>query len=363
MKQHTGSRTLVSLLIAGSMALSACTQLDTPPTYAKGVKVDCGGKQDLTGSGSTAQANAMDHFITGYEETCSGKQLAYTASGSGAGVADFLATKTDFGGSDSPLSGDEYAAAKQRCGGADGWNLPVVFGPIGITFNVKTTDVLTLDAPTLAKIFSGAITRWNDPAITALNGTMPAEDIHVIYRSDASGTSDNFQQYLQAASGGAWTKGAGKTFNGGVGTSAQGNEGTSQAVKNTEGAITYNEWSYAMKQHLDVAGIKTAGGVVHIGNDWVGKTISDVTIKGQGNDLVLDLSKVYATTTPGAYPILLASYEIVCSKYPDAEVGKAVKAFMQSTITEGQQGLTPLGYIPLPADFQTRVAAAVNSIS
>jgi phosphate transport system substrate-binding protein len=363
MKQHTGSRAFVSLLIAGSMALSACTQLDTPPTYAKGVKVDCGGKQDLTGSGSTAQANAMDHFITGYEETCSGKQLAYTASGSGAGVADFLAAKTDFGGSDSPLSGDEYAAAKQRCGGADAWNLPVVFGPIGITFNVKTTDVLTLDAPTLAKIFSGAITRWDDPAITALNGNMPAEDIHVIYRSDASGTSDNFQQYLQAASGGAWTKGAGKTFNGGVGTSAQGNEGTSQAVKDTEGAITYNEWSYAMKQHLDVAGIKTAGGVVHIGNDWVGKTISDVTIKGQGNDLVLDLSKVYATTTSGAYPILLASYEIVCSKYPDAEVGKAVKAFMQSTITEGQQGLTQLGYIPLPADFQTRVAAAVNSIS
>jgi len=363
MKQHTGSRAFVCLLIAGSMALSACTQLDTPPTYAKGVKVDCGGKQDLTGSGSTAQANAMDHFITGYEETCSGKQLAYTASGSGAGVADFLAAKTDFGGSDSPLSGDEYAAAKQRCGGADAWNLPVVFGPIGITFNVKTTDVLTLDAPTLAKIFSGAITRWDDPAITALNGNMPAQDIHVIYRSDASGTSDNFQQYLQAASGGAWTKGAGKTFNGGVGTSAQGNEGTSQAVKNTEGAITYNEWSYAMKQHLDVAGIKTAGGVVHIGNDWVGKTISDVTIKGQGNDLVLDLSKVYATTTSGAYPILLASYEIVCSKYPDAEVGKAVKAFMQSTITEGQQGLTQLGYIPLPADFQTRVAAAVNSIS
>ncbi|MGB8206942.1 MAG: phosphate ABC transporter substrate-binding protein PstS [Mycobacterium sp.] len=351
------------LLVAGGLAVSACTHLDGPPTYAKDVKVDCGGKQDITGSGSTAQANAMSHFITSYEESCSGKQLNYTASGSGAGVADFLAAKTDFGGSDSPLSGDEYAAAKQRCGGADGWNLPVVFGPIGITFNVKTTDVLTLDAPTLAKIFSGAITRWNDPAITALNGTMPAEDIHVIYRSDASGTSDNFQQYLQAASGGAWTKGAGKTFNGGVGTSAQGNEGTSQAVKNTEGAITYNEWSYAMKQHLDVAGIKTAGGVVHIGNDWVGKTISDVTIKGQGNDLVLDLSKVYATTTPGAYPILLASYEVVCSKYPDAEVGKAVKAFMQSTITEGQQGLTPLGYIPLPADFQTRVAAAVNSIS
>src|ERR1700733_13083516 len=98
-----------------------------------------------------------------------------------------------------------------------------------------------------------------------------------------------------------------------------------------------------MKQHLDVAGIKTAGGVVHIGNDWVGKTISNVAIKGVGNDLVLDLSKVYATSTPGAYPILLASYELVCGKYPDAEAGKAVKAFMQSTVTYGQQGLPRLG--------------------
>jgi phosphate transport system substrate-binding protein len=363
MKQHKRFRSVVGVLAAGVLALSACTHLDTPPKYAKGVHVDCGGKQDLTGSGSTAQANAMSHFITSYEESCSGKELTYTGSGSGAGIADFLAAKTDFGGSDSPLGSAEQTAAKQRCGGADAWDLPVVFGPIAVTFNVKTTDVLTLDAATLAKIFSGAVTRWDDPAITAMNGNMPAEDIHVVYRSDASGTTDNFQQYLQAASGGAWTKGAGKAFNGGAGASANGNEGTSEAVKNTEGAISYNEWSYAMKQHLDVSGIKTAGGVVHIGNDWVGKTISNVAIKGVGNDLVLDLSKVYATTTPGAYPILLASYELVCGKYPDAEAGKAVKAFMQSTVTDGQQGLTPLGYIPLPADFQTRVVAAVNSIS
>src|ERR1700759_959505 len=106
MKQPNGSRAFVSLLIAGSMALSACAQLDTPPTYAKGVKVDCGGKQDLTGSGWTAQANAMDHFITGYEETCSGKELAYTVSVSGAGIHNFVAAKTDFVGSVSPLSSD-----------------------------------------------------------------------------------------------------------------------------------------------------------------------------------------------------------------------------------------------------------------
>jgi phosphate transport system substrate-binding protein len=362
MKQRNGFQVVFGLLAAGLLVLSGCTHLDTPPSYAKGVHVACGGKQDLTGSGSTAQANAMSHFITSYEESCSGKRVTYSANGSGAGIADFLAARTDFGGSDSPLSGDELTAAKRRCGGADAWDLPVVFGPIAITFNLQTTDVLDLDAVTLAKIFSGAITRWDDPAITAQNGKMPAEDIHVVYRSDASGTTDTFQQYLQDASGGAWTKGAGKVFNGGAGTSAAGNEGTAEAVKNTEGAISYNEWSYAMKQHLDAAGIKTAGGVVHIGNDWVGKTISNVAIKGAGGDLALDLAKVYATSTPGAYPILLASYELVCAKYPDAEAGKAVKAFMQSTVTDGQQGLTQLGYIPLPSDFQNKVATAVNSI-
>lgn len=349
-------------LLATAAVLSACAGHAVQP-YAKGATVDCGGKQSLTASGSTAQANAMTHFIDAYKKACAGKTVNYTSNGSGAGISEFLAGKTDFGGSDSPLAGEEYAAAKQRCGGADAWNLPVVFGPLAITFNLKSVDVLTLDAPTLAKIFSGAITRWDDPAITALNGSMPDEDIHLIYRSDDSGTTDNFQQYLQAASGGAWTKGAGKKFLGGVGTPAAGNEGTSAAVKNTEGAITYNEWSFAIAQHLEAADIKTSARIVHIGADWVGKTISAAKIVGQGNDLVLDLSAFYNPTEPGAYPIVLASYEIVCSKYPDSEVGKAVKAFLQATITTGQTDLNPIGYIPLPPDFQSRVSTAVNAIT
>ncbi len=349
-------------LLATAAVLSACAGHAVQP-YAKGATVDCGGKQSLTASGSTAQANAMTHFIDAYKKACAGKTVNYTSNGSGAGISEFLAGKTDFGGSDSPLAGEEYAAAKQRCGGADAWNLPVVFGPLAITFNLKSVDVLTLDAPTLAKIFSGAITRWDDPAITALNGSMPAEDIHLIYRSDDSGTTDNFQQYLQAASGGAWTKGAGKKFLGGVGTPAAGNEGTSAAVKNTEGAITYNEWSFAIAQHLEAADIKTSGHIVHIGSDWVGKTISAAKIVGQGNDLVLDLSAFYNPTEPGAYPIVLASYEIVCSKYPASEVGKAVKGFLQATITTGQTDLNPIGYIPLPPDFQSKVSAAINTIS
>ncbi|EUA51210.1 phosphate-binding protein pstS 3 [Mycobacterium xenopi 3993] len=138
--------------------------------------------------------------------------------------------------------------------------MPVVFGPIAVTYNVKGLSTLALDGPTAAKIFNGAITTWDDPAIKALNAnaTLPAEPIHVVFRSDQSGTTANFQEYLDAASNGAWGKGSGKTFNGGVGEGAKGNDGTSAAVKRTEGAITYNEWSFAQAQKLNMAKIVTS---------------------------------------------------------------------------------------------------------
>ena len=214
---------------------SACAKENSTPSYATTAKVDCGGKQALKASGSTAQANAMTRFVKAYEKACPGQTLTYTSNGSGAGVTEFLAGNTDFGGSDSPLSGDEYTTAKQRCG-SDAWNLPVVFGPLAITYNLEAVNRLMLDAPTLAKIFNGKITRWDDPAIKALNGEeMPSEPIHVVFRSDASGTTDNFQRYLDAASNGAWGKGTGKMFNGGVGEGAPGNEGTSAKVKTHRG--------------------------------------------------------------------------------------------------------------------------------
>ncbi len=123
---------------------------------------------------------------------------------------------------------------------------------------------------------------------------MPAEPIHVVFRSDESGTTDNFQKYLDAASNGAWGKGAGKTFKGGVGEGAKGNDGTSAAIKATEGSITYNEWSFAQAQKLNMAKIVTSAGpdAVAISTDSVGKTIAGATITGQGNDLVLDTALV-----------------------------------------------------------------------
>jgi phosphate transport system substrate-binding protein len=361
-------RGAVCALSAAGLLLSACGSDTSRPEYASSAKIDCGGKQALKASGSTAQANAMPLFIDAYQDACSGHTLTYTANGSGAGVSEFIGNQTDFGGSDSPLSQErgEYDAAQKRCG-SPAWNLPVLFGPLAVSYNLGGVPTLVLNGPTVAKIFNGTITRWDDPAIKALNPTasLPSEDIRVVYRSDESGTTDNFQQYLDAASDGAWGKGTGKTFNGGVGQGAKGNEGTSAAVKNTEGTITYNEYSFAQAQRLSTARILTTAGPdpVAITAATVGKTISGATIKGQGNDLVIDTSTFYEPTQTGAYPIVLATYQLVCSKYADTATGQAVRAFLQSAVGPGQVKLEDRGYFPLPADFQSRVASAVNSIS
>jgi phosphate transport system substrate-binding protein len=365
--KHNRLGAAISLLAAGSIVLSGCEVPHTSLAYASEV-VTCGGKAAITASGSTAQTNAMKRFVDAYGKSCPGHTLDYTPNGSGAGISDFLAGKTDFAGSDTPLNDEQHTAAKQRCGGSDAWDLPVVFGPLAITYNLYNVDFLVLDAPTLAGIFNGSITRWDDPAITALNASMPSEDIHVIHRSDASGSTANFQAYLQAASGGAWTQGTGKTFKGGAGIGAKGNDGTSALVKNTEGAITYNELSFALEEGLYAAEIKTPASrksrrPVRIGTDSVGKTIAGAKIIGKGNDLVLDLSSFYNPSQDDVYPIVMATYEIVCSKYPSPEVGLAVKAFLQATLAPGQIDLDKNGYIPLPPDFQARVSRAVDAIT
>lgn len=362
----------LSVLASGALVLSGCGSDNnasgggTTGSGGSSGNVSCGGKKDLKASGATAQANAMTRFIKAFEEACPGQTLNYTGNGSGAGIKEFTGKITDFGGSDSPLSPAEAAAAKERCG-SEALNLPVVFGPIAVTYNLPSVSSLNLDGPTLAKIFNGGITTWNDPAIVALNsGTnLPDTPIHVVFRSDESGTTDNFQKYLDAASNGGWGKGAGKVFNGGVGEGAKGNDGTSAAVKSTEGSITYNEWSFAQAQNLSMAKIITSAGPepVAISTDSVGKTIAGATISGQGNDLTIDTLSFYRPTQPGSYPIVLATYEIVCSKYPDAQVGTAVKAFLQATIGPGQNGLGDNGYIPIPDSFKSRLSTAVNSIS
>ena len=240
----------------------------------------------------------------------------------------------------------------------------MVFGPIAVTYNLPGVDKLVLDGPTAAKIFNGGITHVERPGHRRAEPRrpLPATKINVVYRNDQSGTTDNFQKYLDAASDGAWGKGAGKTFNGGVGEGAKGNEGTSAAIKSTPGAITYNEWSFAKAQNL-AHGRRSS--------PRPGRTRSQISTEIGGQDHRGRQGQGQRATTwcwtprrstsrpqTGAYPIVLATYEIVCSKYADADTGTAVKAFLQSTISGGQAGLADNGYIPIPDTFKTKLTTS-----
>jgi phosphate transport system substrate-binding protein len=358
-------------VVAALAVLSGCGSDDNSPggVQAGGASVHCDGKKALKVSGSSAQANAMTRFIAAYEAACPGRTVNYTSSGSGAGIAEFIGGLTDFGGSDSPLDAGkgDLDKARQRCGGSDVWNLPAVFGPIAVTYNVSGISNLTLDGPTLAKIFTGSVTSWNAPEIVALNPgqPLPEQKISVLFRSDDSGTTDNFQQYLVAASNGAWDRGAGKTFAGGVGEGAKGNEGTSAAIMNTAGSITYNEWSYVKNQGLSVARIITSAGPdpVELNVESASKAVAATRIKGEGNDLHLDTVSLYRPTESGAYPIVLTTYEVVCARYPRSDVAPALRAFLTVAITSGQRNLEAHGYIPVPERFKERLSAAINSIA
>ncbi|MFG1796827.1 phosphate ABC transporter substrate-binding protein PstS [Nocardia sp. NPDC049149] len=365
------SSALVGVLAVGAMTLVGCGSDDNTTTNTGNTAksdIACGGKKALKASGSSAQKNAVERFTAAYEANCDGATLNYTSSGSGAGVNEFIGGQTDFGGSDSPLSAkkEEPAKAQERCG-SPAWNLPTVFGPIAVTYNIDGVKDLVLDGPTAAKVFNGTVATWDAPEIKALNpnAKLPSDKIAVIFRSDESGTTDNFQLYLDAASDGAWGKGAGKAFQGGIGEGAKGNEGTSAAIKSTKNSITYNEWSFAKAQSLSIAQIVTSASKdpVKLTSESAGKAIDGAKIKGEGNDLVLDTSSFYKPTVAGAYPIILPTYEIVCSKYKDADTAKAVKAFLTSATTNGQKGLDEAGYVPIPDKFKTRLTTAINAIS
>ena len=325
----------------------------------------------LTGEGSSAQKNAINQVITDFQQANPGATVNYNPSGSGAGIKNFNAGLDDFAGSDSALksastdgSTPEADAAKTRCGANPAWNLPMVAGPIAVAYNLKGADKVILTPEVTAKIFLGQIKTWDDAAIKAINPgvTLPGTAIKVFFRSDDSGTTENFQKYLNGAAATAWTEKPSKKFAGKVGEGKKGSDGVSAAVKATDGGIGYMEWSFATKSALGVAQIDNGGGAVELTADSAGKAVAAATPAGEGNDLKLKLD--YATKAPGTYPIVLVTYEIVCSKGLAADKTALVKAFLKFfSGTDEQAKLTGLGYAPLPAEVQTKVAAAVDAIS
>lgn len=359
---------VTGIALTGALALSACgSDVNTTATPGTANAADCA-TGTLNGEGSSAQKNAIEEAIRTFQDQCAGATVNYAATGSGAGIKQFIAGQVDFGGSDSALKTEEKDGkieaddAAKACG-SPAWNLPLVTGPVAFAYNLKGVDKLIITPEVAAKIFNGVITKWNDPAIAAINpgAKLPDEAIKVFFRSDESGTTDNFTKWLSAAAPSAWTAEPGKKWTG-KGEGKPQNTGVATAVKDTEGGVTYTEWSFAKDNKLGIAQIDNGGGPVELSAESVGKSVATAEQVGKGNDLSLKLD--YATKEAGAYPILLVTYEIVCSKAKDPAKVALTKAFLKHfSSAQTQKSLEDLGYAPLPAAVQTKVTTAIEALS
>ncbi|KNB51401.1 phosphate ABC transporter substrate-binding protein PstS [Streptomyces caatingaensis] len=360
-----------AIAVSGALVLTACGSDDNSGgsggsgSSKAASDVKCDGKGQLLASGSSAQKNAMDLWVKNYMAACKDVQINYKATGSGAGIQEFLQGKTAFAGSDSPLKPEEVAKSKDVVKGGQGINLPMVGGPIAIGYNVPGVDSLVLDAETLAKIFDGKIEKWNDEAIAKLNkdAKLPDLKIQAFHRSDESGTTDNFTKYLKAAAGSSWPYAPAKAWAPKGGQAADGSAGVSSQVKQVQGAISYFELSYATASGIKTVKLATgASAPVEASSDNASRAIAEAKITGTGKDLSLKLN--YTTKAEGAYPLTLVTYEVVGDKGNKAETLPATKSFLTYIASEeGQSVLKGLGYAPLPAEIAKKVRENVASLS
>ncbi len=369
---------MATLAVVGTLTLAACgsdpttggasgTSTSGASGTTSAAAADCG-TGTLNAEGSSAQKNAIEEAISSYNEKCSAAKLNYNPTGSGAGIKQFIAGQVDFAGSDSPLKTTEKDGrieakdAETTCG-SPAWNIPMVTGPIAIAYNVKGVDKLILTPAVASDVFTGKITTWNDAKIAAVNPgvTLPATAIKIFFRNGESGTTENFTKYLQGAAPTGWTAEPGKKWTG-KGEGKEGSAGVAEGVKSTDGGITYVEWSYAKDNKLGIAQVDNGAGAVELTGESVGKAVAAAKAAGEGNDLRLKLD--YATKESGAYPILLVTYEIVCSKNKDAAKQADIKAFLKYFASEDtQKGLEEIGYAPLPTEIQAKVETAIAALS
>lgn len=359
---------IACLALTAVLGLSACGSDNNEPTgtstSGSAAAVDCG-KGTLNAQGSSAQKNAMAEWIKAYQRRCAGTTINYEATGSGAGIQAFIAGTADFAGSDSALKPEEQSQADAKCAGGQALNLPMVIGPVAIVYHVSGADNLQFSPATLAKIFAGRVTRWDDAAIKADNpdAELPSTAIQAVHRSDESGTTDNFTNYLARTAEADWTYGKAKAWKAPGGVGAPKSDGVASKVKSTDGTISYVEWSYAENSGLKMARVRNgAGEFTALTAESAGKTIAGARFEGRGNDLKMSID--YNTTEAGAYPIVLATYEIVCSRGLAADKLQLVKGLLgHAASAAGQRDLVELGYAPLPESVRAKVETAVKSLS
>jgi phosphate transport system substrate-binding protein len=319
----------------------------------------------LNGAGSSAQESAMDAWRAGFQQANSGVTVNYDPSGSGAGVEQFNAGALDFAGSDSALDPEkgEVDAAKQRCG-ANALEVPDYVSPIAVVYNLDGVDELNLSAKTISAIFDGLVTKWDDAAIKAENpgAKLPSSAITPVHRSDESGTTKNFTDYLEKAGEGAWTHPADKVWPTKSGEAANGTSGVIAAVKSGAGSIGYADESQV--GDLSVASIKVGDSYVAPSAEGAAKALdaSPVDDSRTKGDLAVKVDRT--TTAAGAYPLMLTSYLIACPTY-DAAKADLVKGFPKYVVsTDGQQKAADnAGSAPLPDSLQKKAEEIIASIS
>jgi phosphate transport system substrate-binding protein len=359
--------TTAAAVLALALSVSACSSSSSSNAPASGGSsaASGGATGDLNGVGSTAQKAAMTAWITGFQQANTGVTVNYDAQGSGAGRTQFLAGgKIAFAGSDSALSAAEKTTAQTRCGTEGAIDIPVYLSAIAVIFNVKGITDLKLSPDTIAKIFDQKITSWNDPAIAADNPgvTLPSTKITPVNRSDNSGTTTNFTDYLSKAAPSSWSYPPNGVWPVKGGEQGDGTAGMISAVTGGDGSIGYADLSQA--KGVGIAQIKVGSAFVAPSADGAAKDLEQSTkaTTATGNDLAYTIDRT--PTGAGAYPIVLLSYHIVCQHYTDATQGNLVKKFeTYVTSADGQAAAaTAAGSAPLSSTVLATVKASVDSI-
>jgi len=319
------------------------------------------GKDDsasLTGAGATFPAPVYQAWFDDYTSVAKGVKINYQALGSGAGIQQFTAKTVDFGASDAPMSADELAKAP------DAQHIPTVIGAITLAYNIKgLSKPLDLDGPTIAAIYLGKVKKWNDPAIAALNPgvSLPGATIQVVYRSDSSGTSFNFTDYLSKVSP-DWKAGPGtdKAPNWPVGQGAKGNDGVTGIVQQTSNSIGYVELQYARANNLSFADVKNAAG------KFVTPSSASASAAAASATIPADYrTSITNATGDGAYPITAMTYLLVYKSTGSCSAQTPLVDMLWWAFhdPEAQKTITDLFYAPLPANLLPRVEATLKSLT
>ena len=322
---------------------------------------------NLAGGGSSAQDSAQQAWRAGFQSANPDATITYDPVGSGGGRESFISGAYTFAGSDSYLTDDdgELTKATKTCNNEDPVEVPAYVSPIAIIFNLPGVDSLKLDAATVAKIFDGKITTWDDPAIAQQNSgvKLPSSAISPVHRSDDSGTTQNFTDYLNKAGAGAWSYDADGVWPIKGGESAEGTSGMVAAVKGGQGTIGYADESQA--QGLGTVSVKVGSAYVAPSAEGAAKALAvSKPVSGRpAVDMAMDIDRT--TTESGAYPVLLASYLIACQHYSDASTAKLVSGFLSYIVSDaGQQAAAQqAGSAPLDAQLASKAQQVVGAIS